>query len=80
MLHPTLWIHIGYPNQYKYIGAICTPWEDDDWPTTESYGYCGNNCQFNDASSGFRPVIRLISTTKVVDGDGSISSPYKLQK
>ena len=30
--------------------------------------------------SGLRPVIRLISTTKIVDGDGSIGSPYKLQK
>ena len=31
-------------------------------------------------TAGFRPVIRLISTTKVIDGDGSSNSPYKLQK
>ena len=31
-------------------------------------------------TAGFRPVIRLISTTKVIDGDGSSNSPYMLQK
>ena len=36
--------------------------------------------RFNSCTSGFRPVIQLISTTKVVSGDGTSGSPYKLQK
>ena len=36
--------------------------------------------EFYSVTAGFRPVIRLISTIKVVDGDGSSNSLFKLQK
>ncbi len=35
---------------------------------------------FYNKTAGFRPVIRLISTTKITSGEGSISLPYKLSK
>lgn len=37
-------------------------------------------CYGFEATAGFRPVIRLISNTKVASGDGSSNSPYMLQK
>ncbi len=37
-------------------------------------------CNGYEATAGFRPVIRLISIAKVISGDGSSDSPYKLQK
>ena len=38
------------------------------------------NFYYDTKTAGFRPVIRLISTIKVIDGDGSSNSPYILQK
>ena len=58
---------LGMLFQIYWIEDYCYDEQD-----CEGYGY--------EATAGFRPVIKLKPTTKVVDGDGSSNFPYILQK
>lgn len=65
------------------VGVLLTTNSRNIDSITDSYEreeFIERYLKFNSCTSGFRPVIRLISTTKVVSGDGSSDSPYKLQK
>ena len=61
------------------VGFLLDTWgviyEELDEYERERYDF-----HFFECTAGFRPIIKLKSSTKVVSGDGSSGSPYKLQK
>ena len=66
----------GYLNNGLYWWTL-TPYSTSDVRYVDSYGNVYSNSSTN--SNGFRPSINLKSAVKIIDGDGTVDNPYRLQ-
>ena len=69
----------GETNGYLNNGLIwwtLTPYSSSYVRRVSSYGYAGNKSP--SGADGVRPSINLKSSVKIVDGDGTIDNPYRL--
>ena len=65
----------GYLNNELYWWTL-TPYSASDVRNVNSYGNAGNRNPTS--ASGVRPSINLKSSVKIVDGDGTVDNPYRL--
>ena len=65
----------GYLNNGLWWWTL-TPYSSSNVRDVGSYGNANNNASIH--ASGVRPSINLKSSVKIVDGDGTIDNPYRL--
>ena len=66
----------GYLNNGLYWWTL-TPYNSSDVRYVNGNGYASNSSP-SSASNGVRPSINLKSSVRIVDGDGTIDNPYRL--
>ena len=66
----------GYLNNVLYWWTL-TPYSTSDVRNVYDHGYVNNTSPTN--SRGSRPSINLKSAVKIIDGDGTVDNPYRLQ-
>ena len=66
----------GYLNNGLYWWTL-TPYSTSNVRSVDYYGYVSNYSPTN--SYGSRPSINLKSAVKIIDGDGTVDNPYRLQ-
>ena len=65
----------GYLNN-ELVWCTLTPYSSSSVRYVDEYGYGGNDSVFY--AKSFRPSINLNSSIKIVDGDGTVDNPYRL--
>ena len=55
-----------------------TPYSSSIVRCVDYYGYAGN-CSPSGGSNGVRPSVNLKSSVRIVDGDGTLNSPFEIQ-